>query len=147
MAGNASTYLDNQIITHILRTATFNKPGAIAIALCSNIPFNTDNGGLQAGHEIANANAYARQLLNPADANWAATTYVSTSGQTQNSAGITFPVATSADWGWISGVAICDSGVWGTGNMLLFGSLRTPKYIGVGDQFIFNAGDIVLDVD
>lgn len=145
MPGSFSNYAESGVLGHLFLTASLTKPAALGIALCSNVPADTDLGTLAVGHEVANAGAYARQADNPADANWAFS-YTNGSGTITNVGTITFPAAT-ADWGWVSGVAICDSTTWNGGNFIIGGSLALPKLVSNGDQFKFNAGDIKLYLD
>ena len=132
-----SDYLEGQIRAHIFRTASFTKPTVLAIALCTAAPTDASTGATIT--EVANANGYARQTLNPLDANWTAAS--STDGLTDNASAITFPVATGA-WGTVTHVAICDSATWGAGNMFLYGTLAVSKVVGSGDTFKFNIGDL-----
>ena len=60
-------------------------------------------------------------------------------GATQNTSAITFPTATG-DWGMVSGVIVTDHA--SAGNVLLHGSLTTPRDVKNGDVFKFNAGDL-----
>jgi hypothetical protein len=140
-----SDYLAGQIIAHIFRTASFTKPTTLAIALCSSAPVDTDTGAL-AGKEIANAGSYARQTLNPLDANWAAPSGSPSNDTTSNTPAITFPTAT-ADWGTITYVAICDSATYGGGNLLFYGPLTVSKTVSNGDTFQFAVGQLSLQVD
>jgi hypothetical protein len=133
-----SDWLEGQIRAHIFRTATFTKPTVIAIALCTALPDDTKTGATIT--EVTNANGYARQTLNPLDANWTAAS--ATDGLTDNASAITFPTCTTATWGTVSHVAICDSATWGAGNMLFWGTLSVSKVVGVGDVFKFAIGDL-----
>lgn len=90
---NFSNYLEDQIIQHIFRTGSFTKPTTLAIALLTSAATDSDDGSTIT--EVANANGYARQSLNPLDANWAAT--AGGNGQTSNSSAITFPQATGRE--------------------------------------------------
>lgn len=144
MPGSFSQYAESGILGHLFLTASLSKPAAIGVALCANVPADADTGALT-GKELANTGAYARQSVPAADANWAFS-YTNGSGTITNVGTITFPVAT-ADWGWVSGVALCDSTTFGGGNFIIGGSITTPKLIGNGDQFKFNAGDIKLYLD
>ena len=51
----------------------------------------------------------------------------------------TFPTA-NADWGHVSGVFVADAST--AGNMLLHGSLTSPREVKNGDVFKFNATDL-----
>jgi len=132
-----SDYVESGLINHLLRTGTFAKPPNISIALCSNVPVDASTGANCS--ELPNSNGYARFNMGaPADASWAAP---GASGYTYNLSQLTFNQAT-ADWGYVSGVAIVDSGVYGAGNVLMYGALTTPRQVLNGDQFKFNVADI-----
>jgi hypothetical protein len=133
-----SDYSESGILSHLFRTDTFTKPLTVGIALTGAPPVYTDTGA--SSKELANSGSYARQVLAPLDANWAFTT-TSASGQVSNSSDITFPVAT-ADWGWVSGVILTNSGVYGAGRSLAYGSLTVPKLVGSGDQLKISTGNL-----
>lgn len=138
----ASDYLEAQLINHIFRTGSFAKPAVLAIALCIAAPVDADTGALT-GKEVANAGAYARQTLNPLDANWAAP---GVGGLTDNAVAITFPVST-ASWGIVTHIAIVDSATFGAGNLLFHGALTTSRNVdSAGIQIKFNIGDLDITV-
>lgn len=126
-----SNWLEARLASHIFGTGTFSKPAAIAVALTSTPPDDTDTGA--SSRELANTGSYARQAVTQNASNW--TDPVAADGICYNLSTITFPVAT-ADWGWVSGCLICDSATYGGGNALIHGTLTTPKLIGNGDQLI-----------
>lgn len=123
-------YLENQIVDHIYRTASFTKPTALYHALYTAAP-----GEAGGGTEVSGG-AYARVNLAPNDANWDATqggntgASSGTSGQTANSAAITFPTPT-ANWGTITHFAQLDAATGG--NMLIYGALTNSKTVNNGD--------------
>lgn len=88
MAG-FSNYVESQLINHIFRTSSFTKPTTLAIALVTSAASDSDDGSTIA--EVPNANNYARQTLNPLDANWSAP--AGGDGNTHNLSAITFPQA------------------------------------------------------
>ncbi len=137
-----SNYLESQVIQHIFRTATFTKPTALAIALCTAAPTDTHTGANIP--EVANSGSYARQSLNPLDANWADVS--GGNGTTSNSSAITFPAATG-DWGTITHVAIVDNSTYGSGNMFFWGSLTVTKIVTNGDTFQFATSQLSVRVD
>lgn len=136
---NFSNYLEDQLLTHIFRTSSYSKPSTIAIALLTAAANDADTGATIT--EVTNANAYARQTLNPADANWTLT-----SGTSDNASAITFPQATGS-WGTIVGVAVLDSATYGAGNMLFYGTLAENKVVNNGDTFSFDVGDLNISLD
>jgi hypothetical protein len=132
-----SDYLERVFSSHIFGSGTFSKPATIAVALCSTVPNDASTGATIP--ELANSGSYARYTLNPSATNWLDP--VATNGICTNLVALSYTKAT-ADWGWISGVAICDSASYGAGNVLIWGTLTTPKLIGNGDTFSFGSGDI-----
>ena len=46
------------------------------------------------------------------------------------------------EWGWVSGIAICSSGVWGSGDLLMQSELDNPRYVFKGDSLKFDAGQL-----
>lgn len=131
-----SDFLEGEIIKHIFRTGSFTKPSVLAICLCTSATADANTGATIP--EVANSNGYARQTLNPLDANWTAP---GAAGLTDNASAITFPTA-SGSWGTITHIAFCDSATYGAGNMLLHGALTVSKTVGNGDTFKFQIGDL-----
>ncbi len=138
-----SNYAESGLLNWLFRSNSnnFSRPNVLAVALTRNVPNESDNGSNM--NEIANAGSYARVSLGaPTNATWTEVNQdASSSGTLDNVSAITFPVAT-ADWGWASGMAIVTSGVYGAGEILMFGALPTPKLIQVNDQFTFAIGNI-----
>lgn len=130
-------YAEVQIRGHMFRTLTFSKPSTIGICLCTSATADANTGATIP--EVANSNAYARQGLAPADANWSAPD--STGGVTANVAAITFPTATGS-WGTVTHVALTDSTTYGSGNALLHGALTASKAVALNDVFQFAAGNL-----
>jgi hypothetical protein len=126
----ATDYLENLIIDHIFRTATFTKPTALYLALFTAAP--SDSGG---GTEVTGG-SYARVNLAPLNANWTATQGGTTGassgsgGQTSNALAITFPAPT-ANWGTVTHFAIMDAS--SGGNMLIWDALTASRTILSGD--------------
>ena len=126
----ASDYLENKLIDHLFRTATFAKPAALWIALLTGAP--SDAGG---GTEVAGG-GYARVNLPPSDTNWRATqggttgASAGTTGTTANAVVVAFP-APSANWGTVSHFAIYDAPTGG--NLLIWDALTAARPILAGD--------------
>lgn len=141
---NFSDYAESGVLNWLFRsnTNTFAAPSTVAVALCSNIPSESQHGGTIP--EIANAGSYARVDLGaPANADWTEVAQVSDSGGISSAADITFPTAT-ANWGYVSGVALVTSATWGAGQVLVWGALTTPRVVLSGDTFKFTAGQMNL---
>lgn len=134
-----SDYLENKLIDHIFRTSSFTKPTVLAVALFTAAP--GDTGG---GTEVSGG-AYARQSLNPLNANWNGThgnttgDSSGTSGLTDNASQISFPTATG-NWGTVTHIGIFDA--TSAGNLLFYGALTASKTVNTGDTFRFNVGDL-----
>ena len=126
-----SNYLENALISHVLRNTAFTTPGtSVYVGLIKF--YETDT--LEAGTitQEVSGGSYARVQVTSWDD-------PSGGGATQNTSAITFPTAT-ADWGMISGVIVADAS--SAGNVLLHGSLTSARDVKNGDVFKFNAGDL-----
>ncbi len=94
-----TNFTKNLLLDHLLRTATWGKPGALWWGLFTTAPDET--GG---GVEVAIAGGYGRVQLNPLNANYMATqggnsgASTGTSGLSSNSVVIQF-LAPSINWG------------------------------------------------
>jgi hypothetical protein len=139
---NASNYLENLVIDHLFRTATWAKPTALWVALCTDAP--TDAGG---GTEPVGG-SYVRINLPPLDTNWEATqggtsgASSGTAGLTANAVDITWPAPT-ADWGLVTHFKLMDAAV--AGNMWAHGEITTPQNIVNGQEAPkFDAGTLVI---
>lgn len=130
MAGSFSDYLENKLLDHIFKTATFTQPTNLYVALYTVAP--TDAGG---GTEVSGGN-YARKLHN--------TWTTSAGGAISNSGAVTFNTA-SASWGTVVAFGIFDA-ITG-GNLLVWGDLTQSKTIGSGDTAEFANGDLDVTLD
>ena len=144
MAGK-SDYLENKIIDHLFRSATFSKPSTVYIGLLTAAP--SDAGG---GTEVSGG-SYARIQVGPGDTNWNATqggtsgNSSGTGGQTANAADIQFASPT-ANWGVITHFGIYDAVT--SGNLLYWAALTTPKTVNSGDAAPkFVAGALTVTED
>lgn len=128
-----SNYLENKLIDHLLRDTAFSAPANMYVGLvgaysASELEAGTLSGELSGG-------SYARVSVK-GDSNWSAG---STNGQTDNENNISFTTATG-DWGYVSGLFLVDAS--SGGNVILYGTLTTPKIVENGDQFVIAAGDL-----
>lgn len=159
-----SDYLESGLLNHMFRGATFSKPTNIAIALTSGVPQDSDtgvnvhNGGtlqeLPSGTADGKLTGYAR--LNLGDPSSLGNTYwdhdaddiTVGSGVIKNASSFLFDTgegsAALVDWGWVSGIAIVDSGEWGTGNLLMWAALDNPRIIYTGDTVKFDASSLQI---
>ncbi len=155
-----SDYLESGLLHHVFRGQEFPKPLNVAIALCSGVPVDSDtavsnykNGGplpeLPSGDDMDRDTGYRRyDLGNPAtqgDASWlyAQDDHDEGSGLIKNASNILFGTALY-DWGWVSGIAIVDSGDYGTGNMLMYAQLNNPRVIYQGDSVKFDLSTLQI---
>lgn len=119
--------LENLLVDHIFRAATWSKPASVNIALYTAAPGET--GG---GTEVSGG-SYARVQHGPADADWKGTHGTTTgassgtSGQVSNASVITFATP-SANWGSV--VAI---GIFAATTLYYYGNLTTAKTVNNGD--------------
>jgi hypothetical protein len=153
-----SDYLESGLLHHVFRGETFPKPTNIAIALCSGVPTDSNNGtAIPSGGTLEELPSgvgnvdygYRRyDLGDPSSQGDAAWYFVQDgvnlgSGLIQNNSTIVFPTALQ-DWGWVSGIAIVDSGYWGTGNMLMYAQLNNPRIIYQGDSVKFDLASLKI---
>lgn len=137
-----SDYLENKLVDHIFRSATFAAPTTLAVGLLTAAP--SDAGG---GTEVS-GNSYARVALNPSDTNWKSTQNTATAGnssgtggQTKNAVAITFPTP-SGNWGTVSHFGIYDA--TSGGNLLFYGSLTISKTINQSDTVSFPVDSLTI---
>lgn len=50
------------------------------------------------------------------------------------------------DWGWVSGVAIVDSAMHGSGNLLMYAQLQNPRNVFIGDSIKFNSNSLEISL-
>ncbi len=155
-----SDYLESGLLHHVFRGDSFPKPSNIAIALCSGVPLDSNTGDAQAlqgtgdlpeipsGDGVVD-NGYRRYNLGDPSVNGNAewlydqADHDQGSGIIKNANTIVFDTALQ-DWGWISGVAVVDSGEWGTGNMLMYAELNNPRIIYQGDSVKFDLSTLKI---
>lgn len=120
----ATDYLENKIIDHMLRNQAFTPPPAVYLALFTSA--TDDTGG---GTEVTGG-SYARQAV---------TLSAASGGATSNSTAETFPsmpACTVTHW------ALFDAAT--SGNMLVHGTVTTPKTYSAGEDATVDIG--ALDV-
>ena len=155
-----SDYLESGLLHHIFRGQTFNKPSGISIALCSGVPRESDTGATIPELPVkkdGNNTGYSRYFLDDPKADdttpgtpsgdyfWShsATDYAAGSGVIKNANLIMFDNALQ-DWGWVSGIAICDSGTVGSGNLLMYAQRNNPRIIYQGDTVKFDQSSLQI---
>ena len=152
-----SDYLESGLLHHLFRGDSFSKPTNIAIALCSSVPQDSDTGStipeVPSGIN-GSGTGYARiSLGSPAslgNAKWSYSNDDSSvgSGVIRNASSFLFDdgagSAALVDWGWVSGIAIVDSGEYGTGNLLMHAALDNPRIIYTGDTVKFDTSTLQI---
>lgn len=66
-------------------------------------------------------------------------------GFIKNTNQLLFPTAVE-EWGWVSGIAICDSKFAGSGNMLMYAQLTNPRYVYAGDTIKFDSNSLEISL-
>lgn len=128
--GSKSNYLENKVLDHVLKTASFTVPSNLYMALFTATP--SDAGG---GTECSGGD-YARVQCNAWDA--------ASGGATANTSAITFPTP-SAGWGTVVAWGLFDAS--SGGNLLYWGALAVNKTINTGDAVEFAAGAVDITED
>lgn len=138
---NFSNYGESGVLEHLFRQATLAKP-LISIALTATVPTETGTGGNI--DEVPHDFGYARQVAT-GNTVWSEPAQDGGgSGFISNNSTITFGPNVGTNWGWVSGVAIVDATGDGAGNMIMYGTLATPKLVSVGDTLTFSSGSLVV---
>jgi len=127
--GSFADYLENKILDHVFKTASYSVPTNLYVALCKSTVQDDDTGSTLPSE--VSGGSYARKGCNTWDA--------AAAGAIENTQPVTFAQAT-ADWGVVTDFAILDHS--STGNLLAFGKLNTTKNIQSGDTPKFATGDI-----
>lgn len=134
---NASNYLENKVLDHVLRVTSYTQPSGLWLALFNNTSGNAATN-LEAGtltdETSTSSTAYVRKTVTFAAAS---------SGTSATSATVTFDAAT-ANWGTITHVAVMDSATAGAGNVLFWGAVTTAKTIETGDTFQVTSGNLTI---
>jgi hypothetical protein len=132
---NASNFLENKVLDHVLRVASYTQPSGLWLALFNNTSGNAATN-LEAGtltdETSTSGTAYTRKAVTFAAAS---------SGTSATSATVTFDAAT-ANWGTITHVAVMDAST--SGNVLFWGAVTTAKTIETGDTFQVTSGNLTI---
>jgi hypothetical protein len=131
-----SEYLEQQVLGHLLRSATWTKPAGIWLALLTALP--TDEGGLV---EVVAAD-YGRLAVGPDDTIWIPR---ETDGAHVNAGAILFPEPVN-DWGTVTGVALYDAQTGG--NLQPWAALAASKSVTAGGAAVmFQPGALVFKMN
>ena len=132
----ASDYLEDKLLDHVLRNTAFTSPSAVYVGLFTEGDSAGDNTDLLEEGTLTNeisGNGYARK---------AATFSAASAGSITTSGNITFDPASGGNWGTITHIAILDAA--SAGNVLFYGALTTSKTIEDGDTFQITAGNLTV---
>lgn len=140
VAGEISNYLSVALLDLAFRNQAYAVPDTY-IALVTAAIVDADTGATIT--EPAGG-AYARVQVTPnggAAPDW----NVAAAGVVDNSDDVDFVQATGA-WGTIVAVAVCDSGVTGAGNLLMYDNTMADQAVTAGDEWTFPAGDLDMQM-
>ena len=132
----ASDYLEDKLLDHVLRNTAFTSPTAVYVGLFLEGDSAGDNTDLLEEGTLTNeisGNGYARK---------AATFSAASGGSITTSGNITFDPASGGNWGTITHIAILDAA--SSGNVLFYGALTTSKTSEDGDSFQITAGNLTV---
>lgn len=142
-----SNWAESGILNWLFRSNSnsFTRPAGLGIALCGNVPHEGQNG--QTIPELPNAAGYNRYDLGaPTNSLWSEVTQSALgSGFINNATTITFGPAT-ANWGWVSGVAILNSGVHGSGEVLMMAALPVPREVLADDTITYSVDRFAINL-
>jgi hypothetical protein len=120
-----STYAQKAVLDWIYGGATPTRPAAWGVGLSLGVPTSVS------GSEITTGSGYTRQTLAMPAAS-------SPAGTVANTASLSFgPFSGGAS---ITGLQIWDTTVYLTGNMWEYGTLATPRTVGIGDSLVIASG-------
>ena len=149
--GSFSDFLEKKILDQWWGNNTLTVSGTLYVGLATASITDASTGltVVEPPYTSAgNPTAYARVAVTNNSTNWPNATGTSPTTK-QNGTAITFPVCTT-NWGTVTDFFISDninSSGTGTGAILGWGTLTTPKTISSGDSasFAINAITITLD--
>ena len=134
-----TNYFESGILNQVFRGISLTLPSTgVYIGLTSGVPTEAT----PSADELA-GNAYAR--VHVPTGNWTQPATDGNGQKTENNAAIDFPTAAGGNWGYASGVIIADALTGG--NILMKGSLTTPRNILEGDTFRFSSTDLDVKFD
>lgn len=132
----ASNYLENKVLDHVLRNASYTQPSGLYIGLFTGSALSNLEAGTLTDEVSTSGTAYARKAVTFGNA---------ASGSASNSATVTFDAAT-ANWGTITAIAIMDGDTEGSNNVLFYGNLTTAKLIETGDTLQFVSNNVTVSL-
>lgn len=127
---NIAAYAEKAMLDWVFGGAAPTRPGAWGIGLSLGAPTSVS------GSEVSTASGYARASMA-----WPAA--ASPAGSLTNASAITFgPFSTAQS---ISGLLVWDTMLSAnSGNLLWYGTLATPRTVGIGDSLVIASASIVV---
>ena len=134
-----TNFFESGILNQVFRGLSLTLPSTgVYIGLTSGVPTEATPSS-----DELNGNAYAR--VHVPTGNWTVPATDVNGQKINNNAAIDFPTASGGNGGYASGVLITDA--LSGGNVLMKGSLTTPRNILVGDTFRFSTNDLDVKFD
>jgi hypothetical protein len=130
-------FLRNTVLNNVFGQTAFTPSASLFLGL-STAPIADDGTGITE----PGGGAYARITVANDKTTWSTATGADNS--IDNLIELIFPEATSA-WGTVTHFFLSDAG--SGGNILVSGTLTTPKLVEVGDVARFPVGSIVIAID
>ena len=124
-----SNFAEDNLLDHILGTASYTSPGTVYLGL-----FTSDPGDDNSGTEVSGG-GYARKSIG---------FNASSGGSASNSSTVSW-TASGGDFGTVTHIALFDAST--AGNQLMHAALNSSKTIVDGDTIEFAAGDITWTLD
>lgn len=134
-----SNVMEALVLKHLFGKDFLAQP-TIFVGLCTGNPAEFCTGGNCV--EVPDAFNYARALTVSDD--WFVSDVATTAS---NFTPILFPEAIGGDWGTVSHFVLLDSGVYGEGNVIVYGELEQPFEItsGIKPRFLPNEINVSLE--
>jgi len=126
-----STYLENELIDHVLRGAAYSSPASVHVALFTDTASSAE---LEAG-------TLTNEVTGGSYARLAVTFGAPVDGLTDNTADLSFTDMPAVTVGY---VAVMDAAT--AGNVLFYGALTAARVLNAGDTFAFDIGTLDIDI-
>lgn len=140
-----TNYLSKAILDQAFRGTAFTFPTTMGVALGLNTttPDGSGANGATNFTEPGSGLGYARFSYTSNTTNWPVATGT-TNATKSNSVAITFGPNTTTNWGTVAYWGLFDNTTLGAGNLLIYGSLTTPKAVTIGDSPSFAIGALTI---
>jgi len=132
-----SNWMENKIQNHIFGK-TIYFASTMYVGLCKSNPGEGATGGNC--QEVPNSHSYARVAVSAGA--WSS----SSGGEIHNISEVVFPRATG-NWGVATHFVLCNSGSYGGGSVIVYGSLSASRNITQYSVPRFNSGVLSITLD